>query len=93
MILTPMVDDQWMVELTEPEVERMFDRFDPMDERMPSHLHHIGHRYIKQDVYDWLAANVGHAGHSWLFQSGSRKTGFIQGKDKALLFKLTWGGG
>lgn len=76
----------------------MFDPFDPEDDRMPSHLYHRGHRYIKQETYDWLVANIGPDGWprgKWtIVDEGLRRKGFVFGqKDHAMLFKLTWQSG
>ena len=86
-----------VVELeTSDEMDIMYDPFDMNDEQMPSHLHHAGHRYIKEDVYHWLVANVGNdgmfRGGMWeTTNAGFRKKRFhFRLKAHAMLFKLRW---
>lgn len=82
----------WHVLFLSPEeTDQFFDPFDPSDTDMPSYLHHRGHRYIKDNVYQWLIANVGEASIAWKSEgtSRSRELLFVD-KDKAMLFKLTF---
>lgn len=79
----------WVVELNSEERNLIFDPFDPLDDHLPSYLHHAGHRYIKQDAYDWMLANIGEPSIDWSILSGS-KIIHIMEKDKAALFKLTY---
>ena len=77
--------------LTKEEADCIFDPFDPNDHDMPSHLHHRGHRYIKDDVYQWMIENVGQAPFQWTTFTGPWGCKvIIWGEDKAALFKLAW---
>jgi hypothetical protein len=86
-----------VVELeTSDEMDVLFDPFDVNDMEMPSHLYRMGHRYIKETVYDWLMANVGRdgviSGGAWETTiAGLRRKRFhFTDKPAAMLFKLRW---
>jgi hypothetical protein len=84
-----------ILSLTEGETDELFDPFDARDKDMPSHLYHAGHRYIKQEPYDWLIANVGQPYQGWQILSRStrnRKDISFSDKEHAMLFKLTFAG-
>jgi hypothetical protein len=86
-----------ILELTRAETDELFDPFDPMDADLPSHLHHQRHRFIKQSTYDWLVANVSEPDQGWrtssvLPVSRDQKLLVFDSKEKAMLFKLTFGG-
>lgn len=79
------------------ETDKFFDPFDPQDEQMPSHLHHRGHRYIKEDVYDWLVANIGPdtfaRGGKWEIEHSTPYRAFyFLDKADAMKFKLAFYG-
>ena len=81
--------------LTRDETNRLFDQFDPTDDNLPSYLHHRGHRPIKQEPYDWLVAHVGEPYMGWRVgeaSSQNEKMFLFDDKEKAMLFKLTYGG-
>lgn len=79
------------------ETDKFFDPFDPLDDKMPSHLHHRGHRYIKEDVYNWLTTNIGPDTFSqqgvWEIDHVSRNKAFyFLDKAHAMKFKLAYHG-
>lgn len=77
-------------ELTEAETDVFFEEFDPSDYEMPSHLFRAGHRYIKEDIYEWMVANIGQPQVDWKHDGNSRIRQFqILDAKKAMLFKLT----
>lgn len=90
-------DRTWVI-LTPEETDRFFDPFDPMDQAMPSHLHHAGHRYIKEDIYAWLVENFGEVG-VWMSQpdrcpvtnKSVRRFEFTD-QNHAVLFMTIWAG-
>lgn len=86
--------DDHVLTLTEEETDRFFDPFDPTDKDLPSHLHYSRHRFIKDDVYDWLEANVGAVGVMWNHQpfGYNCKSFHFRKPNHAMLFKLTYGG-
>lgn len=99
--LQDTVTKQHLLYLTERETDRCFDPFDPHDDSLPSHLHHVGHRYIKQEVYDWLLNNVcsqqerdtDHiTSYRHWSQSVYRRVFMFESKDAAMQFKLAWSG-
>lgn len=79
------------IRLTPDEVDQHFDPFDPLDQDLPSHLHHAGHRFIKESTYEWLVAHVGEPYQGWQSMNGGKIISF-EDKDKAMLFKLTYQG-
>ena len=84
-----------VMHLTDEETDRFFDAFDKSDDDLPFYLHNARHRFIKQDLYDWLENNVGQAGFAWTHVQGltrdCRSIKFRQ-QSHAMLFKLTFGG-
>ncbi len=89
-------DPYHVIHLSEEETNGFFDPFDPTDEQMPSHLHHRGHRYIMEWIYDWLLANVGPAhiaaGGAWEARFGGMQRRHLVFVDKsnAMKFKLAF---
>lgn len=85
-------DGGHIVYMTKEETDELFDPFDPHDQDLPFYLHNARHRFIKQDAYDWLEANVGEPKIHWQsFAMGSDKYGFqFLQADKAMLFKLRY---
>lgn len=82
----------WHVLFLSPaETDRFFEAFDPQDKELASHLYHNGHRFIKEDTYGWLEANVGEVGVDWRHEGTKNSREFMfRDKDKAMLFKLTF---
>jgi hypothetical protein len=92
---------QHVLQLTTDETNQFFDPFDPNDNSLPSHLHHVGHRFIKQPVYDWLMNNVSSEEErltdtpmSWrhIGMSTRKRVLVFENKADAMKFKLAWGG-
>lgn len=92
MIYQETSDDHILL-LNVEETDRFFDPFDPLDQSLASHLHHQRHRFIKEDVYEWLVGNVGEVSVEWShFKSALDCRAFrFKDRDKAMLFKLTHG--
>lgn len=82
----------YAIELTAEETDRFFEPFDYGDTHMPSHLFHGGHRYIKEDIFNWLQANVGDvdrlAWKSCPLRSNTTRFFQFETKEAAMLFKL-----
>lgn len=83
-----------LVFLSPEETDRFFAPFDPTDNDMPSYLHRLGHRYILDEPYQWLLANVGEPKVDWeSFRSdGTCRAFSFDDPNKAMLFKLTYQG-
>ena len=79
--------------LTEDETDQHFDPFDPTDSELPSHLHHAGHRFIRDETYEWLIANVGEPQINWGSSRTNNQSRFFWFNDKshAMKFKLVFG--
>jgi hypothetical protein len=82
----------YAIELTQEETDRFFEPFDYGDTNMPSHMFHAGHRYIKEDIFNWLQENVGDVDQFYWKHCPLRSntTRFFQfrTKEAAMLFKL-----
>lgn len=76
--------------LSEEETDEFFDAFNAND--LPSHLYYAGHRYIKDEPYNWMIAHVGEPQVDWSHISAGIGQRAFQFKDggKAALFKLTF---
>ena len=79
--------------LDREDTDRFFDAFDPNNQEVPSYLIRNGHRFIKEEIYEWLVANVGEPNEAWRHEGNIGNRGrellFVD-KDKAMLFKLTF---
>jgi hypothetical protein len=82
-----------LIVLNEAETDTMFDPFDPLDDKMPSYLHHRRHRYIKEETYDWLETSIGSNQKHWRVVRSNGKSAYLwmSSRAEAVLFKLTWG--
>lgn len=79
--------------LTSEEADRLLDPYDPNDKDMPGYKHTNRHRYVREDSYQWLLDNIGKPNWDWFIQCAyDGVTAAIRDKDKALLFKLAFGG-
>jgi hypothetical protein len=83
-----------LIHLTLEETDRFFAPFDPHDPGLPSYLLNSRHRFIKDELYEWLMLHVGAVGLDWNHERLGRdcRTIRFKSKDKAALFKLTFGG-
>lgn len=82
-----------VIDLTPEETDRFFEPFEKYSDEMPSHLFHVGHRYIKEDIYNWLVTSVGDPSIDWASEGTRNSRAFrFKTKDKAMLFKLCFFG-
>jgi hypothetical protein len=93
--------EEHVLDLSPAETNFFFEPFDINDHSMPSHLHHRGHRYIRQHIYDWLMENIAtpeerQADHSTSWHhsglGASLRIFMFKHKHHAMMFKLAWEG-
>ena len=87
------VDDSGfhVIELTPKETDQFFDPFDPQDDSIPSYLHHRGHRYIKENVYNWLIEVIGQSNIDWRFDGYlDSRSFYFKDKKNAMMFKIRY---
>ena len=83
----------YCIYMNEEETDVHFDPFDPNDPNLASHLRNNRHRYIREETYNWLIQHVGEPPIAWRFTltGSNRRMCYFESKDKAMLFKLTFG--
>jgi hypothetical protein len=93
------VDDWYLVVLTAAETNRFFETFDPHDRTMPSYLHRVGHRYIREFIYNWLVENFGPDQQEWTItqhydvaKDERVRVFHFKNPDHAMLFVTMWSG-
>lgn len=93
MELLDIEDGAVWFSLTAQEADRLLEPYDPDDQDMQSYQHANRHRYLKPDSYDWLSENVGRQNWDWFIKVTYEGVwAAFRDRDKATLFKLTWGG-
>lgn len=81
------------IHLSPEEMDNLLDPYDPKDRDITPYLHTRKHRFIKEDVYEWMMTNVGRPQWDWSLWVNYNKARFtFRDPSKVLLFKLTWAG-
>lgn len=93
MELLDIEDDAIWFSLSADEADRLLDPYDPDDKEMPAWQHANHHRYIKLDCYEWLLENIGRPNWDWFIKNSYNEVRAVfRERDKAMLFKMAFGG-
>lgn len=93
MELLDLEDDAVWFALNSSEADRLLEPYDQDDKEMPAWQHANGHRYLKAESYEWLLDNIGRPNWDWFIKVIRNDIRAVfRDRDKAMLFKMTFGG-